>query len=97
LNFYNKNVFYLPLNIPEDIIWDENFAKTLLNIFQPKKDISEIVTNSNNSKDLLFNFCKECYGQNQYESTILQFTMNWLNKEDENYIYIKDLINKLKN
>ncbi len=98
LEFYKKSVFYLPLNLPEDIIWDEEFAEKLLNLLQPNKDISEIITNSNNSKELIFNFCKECYGESsQYESTILQFTTNWLNKEDKNYIYIKDLINQLKN
>lgn len=98
LEFYKKNVFYLPLNIPEDIIWDEDFAVKLLKLFQPNKDISEIITKSNNSKELIFNFCKECYVESsQYESTILQFTTNWLNKEDENYIHIKDLINQLKN
>lgn len=97
LDFYKKNIFYLPLNIPEDIIWDENLAKKLLKIFQPEKDISEIIANSKNSKELIFNFCTECYGEsNQYESTILQFTTNWLNKEDGHYVYIKDLVNTLK-
>jgi len=97
LDFYKKNIFYLPLNIPEDIIWDEQFAEKLLKLFQPTKNISTIITASNNSKELIFNFCKECYGENnQYESTILQFTTNWLNKEDEHYVYIKDLVNKLK-
>ena len=97
LDFYKKNVFYLPLNIPEDIIWDEQFAGKLLKLFQPNKKISTIITASNNSKELIFNFCKECYGESaQYESTILQFTTNWLNKEDEHYVYIKDLVNTLK-
>lgn len=98
LEFYKTNVFYLPLNIPEDIIWDEEFAIKLLNLIQPNKNISTITSSSNNSKELIFNFCKECYGENnQFESTILQFTTNWLNKEDENYIYISTLINQLKN
>jgi predicted ATPase len=98
LEFYKKSVFYLPQNLPEDIIWDEEFAEKLLNLLQPTKDISEVITNSINSKELIFNFCKECYGESsQYESTILQFTTNWLNKEDKNYIYLGDLINKLKN
>lgn len=97
LEFYKKNVFYLPLNLPEDIIWDEDFAKKLLSLLQPKKDISAIINSSNNSKELIFNFCKECYDENiQIENTILQFTTNWLNKEDENYFYISSLINQLK-
>lgn len=98
LEFYNKNVFYLPLTIPEDIIWDEIFAKKLLKLIQPDKDISTITKISSNSKELIFNFCRECYGEStQYESTILQFVTNWINKEDANYIYIKDLINQLRN
>lgn len=98
LEFYKKNVFYLPENIPEDIIWDEKFAKKLLKLFHPTKDISTIIEKSTNSKNLIFNFCQECYGENsQYESTILQFTTNWLNKEDQNYIFICNLIKNLKN
>lgn len=98
LEFYKKNVFYFPLNIPEDIIWDEKFAVKLLNLLQPNKNISTILATSNNSKDLIFNFCMECYGESsQLEFTVLQFTTNWLNKEDEHYNYIKDLVNKLKN
>lgn len=98
LEFYKENVFYLPENIPEDIIWDEEFAINLFKLFHPTKDIYTIIEKSTNSKELIFNFCMECYGdKSQYESTILQFTTNWLNKEDENYIFICNLINKLKN
>lgn len=98
LKYYKENVFYLPENLPEDIIWDEEFAEKLLKLFHPNKDISTIIKKATNSKDLIFNFCQECYGENsQYESTILQFTTNWLNKEDENYIFICNLIKNLKN
>ena len=97
LNFYKEKVFYLPLEIPEDIIWDEEFAKHFLKLLQPEKDISTIIKKSSNSKDMIFNFCMECYGDsNQYESTLIQFITNWLNKEDENYIIIRDIINQLK-
>lgn len=98
LDFYNKNVFYLPENIPEDIIWDEVFAENFLKLLQPTKDFSTIIESAKNSKDKIFKFCTECYGENSlFESTILQFTTNWLNKEDENYTYICDLLEKLKN
>lgn len=97
LNFYKEKVFYLPLEIPEDIIWDEEFAKQLLKLLQPKKNISSIIEKSSNSKDMIFDFCIECYGDSsQYHSTLLNFITNWLRKEDENYVIIKDLINKLK-
>ncbi len=98
LEFYKDHVFYLPLKLPEDIIWDEKFAKKLLELIQPNKDISTITQKSSNSKDLIFNFCIECYGDsNQYDSTVIQFVANWINKEDKNYDYIKDLIDNLKN
>jgi predicted ATPase len=97
LEFYKNNVFYLPLNIPEDIIWDEELAKKLLSIFKNTTDISSILLKSTNSKELLYHFCIECYGNtNQIDSTILQFTSNWLNKEDLNYDYIKNLLDQLK-
>jgi len=98
LDFYKENVYYLPENIPEDIIWDENFAENLLKLLHPTKDFSTILGNAKNSKDKIFAFCTEFYGENsQYQSTILNFTTNWLNKEDENYNYICDLLKKLKN
>jgi predicted ATPase len=98
LEFYKENVFYLPLLIPEDMIWDEIFAKKLLKLLHPNKDISVVTQKSKNSKDLIFNFCVECYADNnQFESTLIQFITNWLHKEDENYCYIRDLINQLKN
>lgn len=97
LNYYNQNVFYLPENIPEDIIWDKDFAVKLLSLLHPNKDVSTIENISNNSKDLIFNFSFECYGDSsQYESTLLQFISNWLNKEDENFESITRLLNKLK-
>ena len=97
LKYYKENVFYLPQNIPEDIIWDEEFATNLLKLLHPTKDLSTIIKKATNAKDLIFNFCQECYGEtSQYESTILQFTTNWLNKEDDNYLFMCDLINKLK-
>lgn len=97
LEFYNKNVFYLPEKIPEDIIWDKDFAVKLLNLLQPDKNISTIENKSKNSKDLIFNFSIECYGDSsQYQSTLLQFISNWLNKHDENFESISILINKLK-
>lgn len=97
LEFYKKNVFYLPLNLPEDIIWDKEFAKKLLNLLKPNKNISTIIESSSNSKETLFNFSMEYYGDSsQYESTILQFATNWLNKEDENYDFIVGIINQLK-
>lgn len=97
LEYYKENVFYLPEDIPEDIIWDEDFAEKSLKLLHPFKDISTIRKNAKNSKDLISNFCQEYYGEkSQYESIILQLTTNWLNKEDENYTFICDLIKKLK-
>lgn len=97
LEYYKENVFYLPENIPEDIIWDDEFAEKSLRLLHPTKDLSTIRKNATNSKDLISNFCQEYYGEkSQYESIVLQFTTNWLNKEDENYLFICTLIKKLK-
>ncbi|MDA8595222.1 hypothetical protein N9L20_01970 [Flavobacteriaceae bacterium] len=98
LKFYKEKVFYLPSEIPEDIIWDEEFAKQFSKLLHPKTDFSTITNKSNNSKEMIFNFCLEYYGDsNQYNSTLIQFIANWLNKKDENYTFIKDLIHRLKN
>lgn len=32
LNYYRENVFYLPASIPEEIIWDSEYSKSLLKI-----------------------------------------------------------------
>ncbi|MFY7732731.1 MAG: ATP-dependent nuclease [Bacteroidia bacterium] len=97
LDYYKNKVFYFPLSIPEEIIWDEDFAKKFLGFLHPKKDLSVIIKKSKNYKDMIFNFCLECYGDpNQLDSTLILFITNWLNKEDNNYMEIKNLINRLK-
>lgn len=97
LNFYKEKVFYLPLSIPEDIIWDENFANSKLRLLFPDKNISDIIKNSKDSKDKLFNLCMEIYEDStQMDSIYIEFITNWINKADENKNYIEDLLTKIK-
>lgn len=97
LNYYKEKVFYFPTDLPEEIIWDKGFAQNLLKILHPNKNINAIVTKSKDAKELIFNFCLECYNDSQQlESVVLQFITNWLNKKDENYKSLVKIINEIK-
>ncbi|MQP53471.1 AAA family ATPase [Flavobacterium sp. LMO9] len=101
LNFYLKNVFYFPLKIPEDIIWDNEFALNKLNDLSNEdgeKVLADINDQSKDSKEKFLKLSLVIYNSTeQIESLYIDFIMYWLKKEDENYIYLKDLINKVKN
>lgn len=97
LKYYYSHVFYLPMSIPEDIIWDDIFAEKHLKLLHPEKSIEDIKRTSKNSKDLLYNYCLEYFeDKSQYNAIIHLFTKNWLKKEDLNYKYIVGLFNSIK-
>lgn len=97
LEFYKNNVFYLPSDTPEDIIWDEEVAQEFLKFTKPDIDILSILNSAQDSKTLFYKLCIECYGDgNQYESLILLFTYKWISKKNSDYENICEIINKIK-
>ena len=101
LNFYLKNVFYFPLKIPEDIIWNNELALNKLKDLSHKdeqQELTKINQESKDSKEKFLNLSIIIYNSTeQIESLHIDFIIYWLKKEDENFNYLKDLINQIKN
>lgn len=93
LDYYRRNVFFLPLQLPEDVIWDDVYANTITNdginfkdgTFSNTKEKFAVLNDSlygegNNSSDKIFN-------------TQQIFIRNWIKAKDNNYNTIVDIIN----
>lgn len=104
LDYYNSNVYYLPKQIPEDIIWCDKFAKALIqgvitsesDLTQTLKEISEI----SSSKQKFAFLSKVTQGENN-SSAILsmqrQFLQRWLNSKNEDFNNIRDNLTDIIN
>lgn len=100
LDYYLYNVFYLPENIPEEIIWNEDVAKSFINtIYQQDSDgkFSELL-GIVNLKDRFSSLCKFIYNDNSSDMIFsLQkiFIQAWLQKKDQNYNHIIGVIDRI--
>lgn len=104
LDYYLTNVFYLPKNIPEEIIWNDEKASQLLEISDPSivnQAINEINATLNYKKKFSI-LSKYSYGKNTSDdifNTQKIFTQSWKNEKNEDYIYmekmIRDIMNKI--
>ena len=100
LDYYLTNVFYLPKNIPEEIIWNTDTARNFINgIYQEEVDdkLTEL-SNITNLKDRFSLLCKFIYNENTSDMIfILQkmFIRAWIQKKDENYNHIVGIIENI--
>lgn len=98
LEFYHKNVFYLPLSIPEEIIWDEDTVKHFLILKSDSEEIMEQICSTVDYKEKFKIFSRAISGCDDGKSILFAQKMlleNWLEKEDDNYKEILAIINKI--
>lgn len=96
LRYFKENVFYFPTDIPEDLFWDPEYASECLKLIKAKNDIKSVEAKSNDSKECVFNFCLEFYHDSKFlESCEVQFISNWINKKDQNFLYLVDVLNRI--
>lgn len=92
LNYFNKNVMFLPLDTPEDIIWNEEHVVQVAET----NDI-ELKTNGK-KKDVYYNLAKGLYGKNpsknQYENLYRIHVNYWIKhfKGSKEYMALKQLL-----
>ncbi len=102
LDYFLSNVFYLPKRIPEDVIWSDEFAESLLhgvltNANQREQASSQLsfIPKSKNK----FAFVAETIQGSSLADSIYsvhkQFLQRWLNTENEDYIAIRDNIQRI--
>lgn len=96
LKFYLKNVHYLPLKNPEDIIWDQEVAEKLLRTLE-KADIIGSLTDAANTKEKFRRMSVAMTGDNSdIDFLEKMFLINWLQKKDTHYNSIVEVINRIK-
>lgn len=93
LNFLHNKVKYLPLMTPEDIIWDETYAKDRITLL---KGMENHVFEQSNSKDKIYQYNIIIHeNTSNYEAILDEFILIWKKKSDENYHIIKDILSNL--
>ncbi len=103
LDYYKSNVFYLPGNIPEDIIWDKITAeKLLLTIYDQQNSTNFIyeISVMDNSKNKFAKLSLLLYGEDNTNSDMIfnlqkLFIQSWIKKGNEHYHAIVETINKI--
>jgi len=102
LDFYNKNVFYLPKLIPEDIIWNDEFATLQIKaLISETRDGDQNITelsNISSTKSKFAYISNIMQGQadsGSISSVHRQFIQRWLNQPNDDFESIKNTINLL--
>lgn len=100
LDYHLSNVFYLPQNIPEEIIWNTDTAKHFINGIYPQNvddKLSDIV-NIKNLKERFSMLCKLIYNNNSSDMIFTlqkMFIRAWIEKKDINYQHIANIIDEI--
>ena len=95
ISYLFSNLYYLPeKKIPEDLIWDSDYANKCLDL----KQIKGITFNGNNKQNLL-NFTEqyiEDINDASYKTCLKLFINEFVRKKGENYLRIVEIFNKFK-
>jgi len=103
LDYYLSHVFYLPRNIPEEIIWDDDLANvTAQSILKPEtfNQYSSEILAERNYKNKFSILSKYVSGENSSGNILglqKQFIQKWLNKENQDFQEIKNAILQIRN
>lgn len=95
LDFFKKNVFFLPADDPETIIYDANVSSRLLKAVMSKYKVDE----RKKAKEKIYSVAKAMSQEgisnaSQYYAYLNLFITAWIQKKDANY---KEIVVKLKN
>ncbi|MBI2722479.1 MAG: AAA family ATPase [Bacteroidetes bacterium] len=97
LKYFLKNVFYLPQRIPEDIIWNQQLAEQVLLAMGDDSTINKInsaTTTKEKFRLLSVALVDDSTGIELYEKMFLK---HWLHNPDNNYNFLVDTINTIRN
>jgi len=104
LDYFLGNVFYLPKNIPEEIIWDAEFAQNQIKVIVIKEfEIDEHIYELEKAENLKEKFAvlaKIVFGNSNAQSINYihnQFIQKWLNVQNEDFKLIKAGIVRILN
>jgi len=95
IKYHYDNVFFLPKNIPEEIIWNNDVVN---NSDFPQGEKEQII-NETNFKTKYALYAKNEFGSNSaddIESVHKKFVKRWLENENEDFEEIKTIIENIK-
>lgn len=98
LRYYNKFVYYLPAQQPEEIIWNRDYAENILGDRDDKDDILAEVESEENFKSRFYILKKALFDtEEKIDNLYSMFIKQWVNKKDENFESVVALINDIRN
>jgi predicted ATPase len=102
LDYFLTKVNYLPKNIPEEIIWSDEYAQLLIQGIMPDQTkIQEIVdqlVNLNGCKEkfsYMSNLTQGNNDANSISSVHRLFLQRWLNSKNDNFLEIEEALKKI--
>lgn len=96
LKYYLNHVFYLPLMIPEDIVWSDDLARKQLASIDKETSFSRVQEGSDN-KEKFYLLTLEMTGDSANMETFVKlFTKHWVDQKDENFDSIQEVINIMR-
>ena len=103
LDYYKSCVFYLPGNIPEDIIWNNDKASQLIFLALSNKDETEKIissfSNLNSSKKKFSELTRIAMGNSTSENIMAVekiFIKAWVERKNDDYRYLLNIINQIR-
>lgn len=98
-DFYLENVYYMPRQIPEEIIWDDEFAEIKINQLtpNPSSNLLENLKKDGDAKKWFHELTKTLYGDSIHIKTLqLEFIHIWYLKQNTDLDYLTLLINHIR-
>jgi len=96
LKFYLRNVSYLPLTIPEEVIWNQELAETLLTAMG-KAALIGIITSTNDFKEKFLIVAEAITGDKKnIDIAERMFLEKWLKEKPETYNQVVAIISCIR-
>jgi hypothetical protein len=99
LDYYLRDVFYLPKQVPEEIIWDDEYALNRIETFYGTRDILMLndIKKVGNAKEWFVDLCLKIYGESEFlDSLHREFMFIWFNKKDASFTAIAEMIDLIR-
>jgi len=96
LKFYFRNVFYLPLSVPEEIIWNQFIAENLLNTMK-KTEFMQRINGISDFKEKFLLVAEAMTGDKKDIETIEKtFLTKWIGEKPDSYYDVVAIIESIR-
>jgi len=97
LNYYKKYVYYLPGEQPEEIIWNQEYADSILGTREDKEEVLDEIQNAETFKEKLYYLKNALFDKEEkIDNLYSMFIKHWIDQPDDNYQKIVDLLNNIR-